>query len=56
MYIVIYRAHGQLNCETKYYGPFISHEAAYEKLCSLPALGLAGDLDSGEKHVQELEA
>ncbi len=55
MFIVIYRQHGQLNYETKYYGPYPSHDEAYEILYTLPALGHAGDLDSGVKYIQELE-
>lgn len=39
MYIVIYRRHNELNCETKHYGPFAEHWEAYDFLCDLPGLG-----------------
>lgn len=38
-WIVVFKAHGQMNCETQYIGPFTGHDAAYEALCALPALG-----------------
>lgn len=55
-YIVIYRKHGELNIDTKYYGPFNSHEDAYEYLCLLPALGMFKErgAEAGCKYVQEL--
>lgn len=39
MYIVIYHEHNKLNLDTKYYGPFEDEGAAYDFLCTLPALG-----------------
>lgn len=56
MFIVIYRPHGELYCDTKYFGPYNTHGEAYDHLCNLPALGLAGDLEAGVKYVQPLEA
>ena len=38
-HIVIYRPHGKLIMETKYYGPFESWEDADDFLCTLPAIG-----------------
>lgn len=38
-HIVIYRPHGKLNIETKFYGPFDDYDAAYDFLCTLPAIG-----------------
>lgn len=58
-HIVIYRPHGRLNIETKYYGPFDDFDTAYDYLCSLPALGYQftqADHDHpGVKFVQGLE-
>lgn len=54
-YLVIYRAHGQLNTETKYYGPFNSFDDAYEYLCTLPAIGTNHtEGENGVKYVQEI--
>lgn len=36
-YLVIYRRADWLNCETEFYGPFASHDDAYDFLCSLPS-------------------
>lgn len=38
-FIVIYRAHNQLMCETKHYGPYSDYMLAEDKLCALGALG-----------------
>lgn len=38
-FIVVYRPHNMLNIDTKFYGPFDSHESAYGFLCEIPALG-----------------
>ena len=60
MHIVIYRPHNQLHCDTKFYGPFPSFGAAYDFLCTLPALGTYrpdGTINQpGVKYTQELEA
>ena len=54
-YIIVYRQHGQLNCETQFIGPFDDFEAAYEHFCTMPALGVCeGGLDSGVKYIKEL--
>lgn len=56
MFIVIYRPHGVLHIETKHFGPFTTHEAAYDYLCSLPAIGQAEDgEEDGCKYTEELE-
>lgn len=55
MFIVIYRAHGKLNCETQYIGPFSDFAEAYDTACELPALGQpSNDQYPGVKFVQEL--
>lgn len=46
-HIVVYRAHGDLMCETQYYGPFACFDDAYEFLCALPALGAN---NTGQQH------
>jgi len=38
-HIVVYRKHGDLQIETKFYGPFANHDEAYDFLCGLPAIG-----------------
>lgn len=57
-WIVIYRPHGQLNCETKYYGPFDCYEDADTALCELPAIGTYDNHlhmeRSGVKYIQQL--
>lgn len=56
-FIVIYRPHGALNCETQHIGPFPSHDEAYEYLCKLPAIGINyGGENPGVKYVEELIA
>jgi hypothetical protein len=56
MFIVIYRPHGELECDTKYYGAFDTFNAACGFLESLPALGSKGCFSelAGVKFVQEL--
>lgn len=55
MFIVIYRAHGQLNMETAHIGPFSTHEEAYDYLCMLPALGICPEGENvGCKYTKEL--
>lgn len=58
MFIVIFRPHNELNCTTRHIGPF-SLNAAYDYLCSLPALGVherGGIIDnSGVKYIEPLE-
>lgn len=49
-FIIIYRPSGALECETAFIGPFLSFEAAYNRLCELPAIG-GGD---GVKYIAEL--
>ena len=62
MWIVVYRPHNALNIETQFYGPFVGHDAAYDFLCTLPALGWHQvDADTavdnpGVKYCQELES
>lgn len=53
-FIVIFRKHGELNMETKYYGP-MSFCDAYEFSCTLPALDFcpAGD-NPGVKWIEQL--
>lgn len=59
-FIVVYRPHNTLNCETQYYGPFTTFADAYEYSCGLPALGIQWFTDEdtcrnpGCKFVQEL--
>lgn len=59
-YLVIYRPHNQLNCDTQYIGPFESHDDAYDYLCELPAIGQhnPGSVvdNPGVKFVQEIAA
>ena len=59
-HIVVYRKHGDLQCETKFYGPFSNHDEAYDFLCTLPAVGAyADDLHAGQsgcKYTQALNA
>jgi hypothetical protein len=38
-WIVIYRPHNVLNCDTRYIGPFADYLAAEDALCALGALG-----------------
>lgn len=40
MFIVVYRPHNALQCETQYIGPFATDDDAYDHLCSMPALGI----------------
>lgn len=58
MFIVIYRPHNELHCDTQHYGPFDSWGAAYDKLCSLPAIGSFDEshiiANTGVKYVEEL--
>jgi hypothetical protein len=58
MFIVIYRPHNAMICETEYYGPFKNWASAYSKLSALPAIGIhhpEGDTpNAGVKFVQEL--
>lgn len=59
MWVVIFRRHGELNCDTRYIGPFANFDAAYEHLCSLPALGATQTheehLRPGVKHIVKVE-
>lgn len=55
VFITIYRPHGALHCDTKHFGPFPSDAAAYDFLCTLPALGIArSDQRPGVKYTEEL--
>jgi len=56
MFIVIYRPHGELECDTKYYGSFATFNEACDFLEALPALGSKGSFNElpGVKFVQEL--
>lgn len=59
MFIIVYRPHGALHCETVYYGPFEEFADAYDHACTLPAVGvyIADDHElknEGVKFVQEL--
>lgn len=59
MFIVVYRPHNTLHCETKYFGPFQSHDDAYDYLCKLPAIGAHfppenGCGNSGVKTIESL--
>ena len=59
MFIVVYRPHNVLGLDTKYFGPFTEWGAAYEYLCTLPALGICEEVDNvpyepGYKFIQEL--
>lgn len=54
-HIVVYRLHGQLNCETQYIGPFETFGDADDYLCFLPALGICPEGEQpGVKFVQEV--
>ena len=57
MFIIVYRPHGELKIDTKHYGPYNSHDEAYEALCKLPAIGIAksDEQDIGCKYIAELE-
>ena len=59
MFIVIYRPHNMLNCETQHVGPFADHNSAYDFACTLPALGIYredGELNNpGVKYVEPLK-
>lgn len=62
MFIVIYRPHNELKCNTQHIGPFPTHAAACDYLSTLPALGIL-EFDennvvqnSGVKYVEELRA
>lgn len=50
MYIVIYKPHGCLNCETMHIGPFDSHEAAADMSARLPAIGIYYDHEHQGQH------
>lgn len=55
MWIVVYRAHGQLNMDTQYVGPWPTHDEAYAALCEIPALGVCHRTQTpGVKFVQHL--
>lgn len=55
-YIVIYRKHGDLMLETRYFGPFTDYLKAEEFLCGLPAIGVFIDeLHKGRKGVKFIE-
>lgn len=55
MFIVVYREHGQMQCETHHIGPFATHDEAYEYLGMLPALGICeGVKNTGCKYIQNL--
>lgn len=48
-HIVVYRKHGDLHLETKFYGPFANHDDAYDFCCTLPAIGhYDDDLHAGQ--------
>lgn len=59
MYIVVYRPHNLLNCDTRYIGPFATWHEADDALYALPACGVYapdGKLNNpGVKYTQELE-
>ena len=57
MFIIAYKRHGDLNCEAHHIGPFKDHDAAYEYLCKLPAIGHApeGVRADGFKYIIELQ-
>jgi hypothetical protein len=55
MYIVRYRRHGELNVETKHYGPFKHHHKAERFLATLPALGVCPEGENpGEKWIVDV--
>lgn len=56
MFIVIYRKTGELNLDTKHYGPFTDFDLAYEFLCELPNCSNENPVcdSTGVKYVQEL--
>lgn len=49
-HIVVYRANGEMQCETKFYGPFVNHDEAYDFLCTLPAVGIYNDEEHEGQH------
>ena len=49
-HIVVYRANGEMNIETKFYGPFADHDEAYEFLCTLPAVGIYNEEEHEGQH------
>ena len=55
-YIIIVRNHGDLNIDTKYYGPFSTYAAADEYFDTLPAISGAKEtgVQAGCKFIQEL--
>lgn len=58
-YIVVYRPHGILRYDTKFYGAFNSYLEAEDFLEALPALGVydgSGIGGEGVKYIQELTA
>lgn len=58
MFIVHYRPHNRMICETVCFGPFRSDLAAHVFLCGLPALGIhipdGCTPNSGVKFIEEL--
>lgn len=58
MFIVIYRPHNELNCNTRHIGPFRTYMGAEACLVNLPAIGIhiPGDVidNPGVKYVEEL--
>lgn len=60
MFIIHFKRAGQLNIEALFVGPFMSHGAAYDALCAMPApVALPEDEDQAEaspgfKYIEEL--
>lgn len=54
-FVVVYRPHDRLHCDTQYFGPFPLFWDAEDFLASLPVLGIDfnGDMP-GVKYIQEL--
>lgn len=58
-YLVVYREHGQLNCQTRFFGPFEQPWDAQEFLATLPAIGIYDHVHHagmpGCKYIERLE-
>jgi hypothetical protein len=63
MYIIVFKQHGALHCETQYFGPYADFDTAYDAMCEcrIPPLysleqreELGIGRDDGYRFLQEL--